>query len=107
KGTGLGLSTVFGIVRQSGGAIRLRSRRGEGTTFEVFLPAVEEPARRSQSGPHQVVARRTETILVVEDEAALRAVARKILETAGYTVLVASSGEEALNQLRRAGRGVQ
>jgi PAS domain S-box-containing protein len=107
KGTGLGLSTVFDIVRQSRGALRLRSGRGEGTTFEVYLPAVEEAARRSQSGPHQAaVARGSETILVVEDEAALRTVARKILETAGYTVLVAASGEDALTQLRRAGRGV-
>jgi len=107
KGTGLGLSTVFGIVRQSGGAIRLRSGPGEGTTFEVYLPSVEEAARRSQSGPHQAaVVRGTETILVVEDEAALRTVARKILETAGYSVLVAASGQEALNLLRHAGRPV-
>jgi signal transduction histidine kinase/CheY-like chemotaxis protein len=102
KGTGLGLSTVFGIVRQSGGAIRLRSARGTGTTFEVYLPAVGEPARRARSGPHQAVVRGTETILVVEDEPALRMVARKILENAGYTVLVAASGDEALAQLHDA-----
>ncbi len=73
KGTGLGLSTVFGIVRQCGGAIRLRSERGAGTTFEVYLPSVADPARRVRSGPHQTVIRGTETILVVEDEPALRA----------------------------------
>jgi two-component system, cell cycle sensor histidine kinase and response regulator CckA len=102
KGTGLGLSTVFGIVRQSGGAIRLRSERGAGTTFEVYLPSVGDAARRTRSGPHQTVVRGTETILVVEDEPALRLVARKILENAGYTVLVASNGEEALTYFRRA-----
>jgi CheY-like chemotaxis protein len=102
KGTGLGLSTVFGIVRQSGGAIRLRSARGIGTTFEVYLPAVGEPPRRARSGPHQAVVRGSETILVVEDEPALRLVARKILENAGYTVLLAGNGEEALALLRPA-----
>jgi PAS domain S-box-containing protein len=102
KGTGLGLSTVFGIVRQCGGAIRLRSERGAGTTFEVYMPAVAEAARRAKSGPHQTVIRGTETILVVEDEPALRLVARKILENAGYAVLVAANGEEALTHLRRA-----
>ena len=103
KGTGLGLSTVFGIVRQCGGAIRLRSERGAGTTFEVYLPSVGDAARRRvRSGPHQTVVRGTETILVVEDEPALRLVARKILENAGYTVLVASNGEEALTFFRRA-----
>jgi PAS domain S-box-containing protein len=102
KGTGLGLSTVFGIVRQCGGAIRLRSERGAGTTFEVYLPSVGDPARRARSGPHQTVVRGTETILVVEDEPALRLVARKILENAGYTVLVAANGDEALTVFRRA-----
>jgi PAS domain S-box-containing protein len=102
KGTGLGLSTVFGIVRQSGGAIRLRSERGAGTTLEVYLPSVGDAARRTRSGPHQAVVRGTETILVVEDEPALRLVARKILENAGYTVMAASNGEEALTYFRRA-----
>jgi two-component system, cell cycle sensor histidine kinase and response regulator CckA len=102
KGTGLGLSTVFGIVRQCGGAVRLRSERGAGTTFEVYLPSVGDPARRVRSGPHQTVVRGTETILVVEDEPALRLVARKILENAGYTVVVAANGEEALTFFRRA-----
>jgi CheY-like chemotaxis protein len=102
KGTGLGLSTVFGIVRQCGGAIRLRSERGTGTAFEVYLPSVGDPARRARSGPHQTVVRGTETILVVEDEPALRLVASKILENAGYTVLLASNGDEALTCFRRA-----
>ena len=102
KGTGLGLSTVFGIVRQCGGAIRLRSERGAGTTFEVYMPSVTDAARRAKSGPHQTVIRGSETILVVEDEPALRHVARKILENAGYAVLLASNGEEALTHLHRA-----
>ena len=102
KGTGLGLSTVFGIVHQCGGAIRLRSRRGAGTAFEVYLPSVGDPARRPARGPHQTVVGGTETILVVEDEPSLRLVTRKILEGAGYTVLAASNGEEALTHFRRA-----
>ncbi len=93
---------MFGIVRQCGGAIRLRSERGVGTTFEVYLPSVADPARRVRSGPHQTVVRGTETILVVEDEPALRLVARKILENAGYSVLVAANGDEALTYFRRA-----
>ena len=101
KGTGLGLSTVFGIVRQCGGAIRVRSELGAGTTFEVYLPSVGDAARRTRSGPHLTVARGTETVLVVEDEPALRLVARKILESAGYTVLVASNGDEALTCFHR------
>lgn len=97
KGTGLGLSTVYGIVRQSGGDIRVRSELGRGTTFTIYLPrdltatvAFNEaaPVTRDFSG--------TETILVVEDEEALREVARRSLAAAGYAVLTAASGHEAL-----------
>ena len=98
KGTGLGLSTVFGIVKQSGGSIYVYSELGRGTTFKVFLPRELSTATATATSP-AMVARRvtgTETILVVEDEEALRKVARRTLEAAGYTVLVAANGEDAL-----------
>jgi PAS domain S-box-containing protein len=98
KGTGLGLSTVYGIVKQSGGDVWVYSEPGQGTTFKIYLPrelAATVPATRS---PPTVSKRPTgaETILVVEDEEALRNVARRTLETAGYTVLTAADGNEAV-----------
>lgn len=98
KGTGLGLSTVYGIVKQSGGAIRVYSERGFGTTIKIYLPriqygtdlaAVPTPARIPET-------RGIETVLLVEDEESLRRLTRKILERNGYTVLVAQDGAEAL-----------
>ncbi len=97
KGTGLGLSTVHGIVTQSGGSIWVYSEPGRGTTFKVYLPrelesSVVPPSER----PPTSVRTGTETILVVEDEKALRRVARRILGAAGYTVLTAAGGPEAI-----------
>jgi len=105
KGTGLGLSTVFGIVKQHGGHIELRSEIGNGTTFTIYLPRVEgisvAPGPRAQ-GPS---AGGSETVLLVEDEAGVRGVILSILQRAGYEVLVASSGAEALERSsRHAGR---
>ncbi len=99
KGTGLGLSTVYGIVNQSGGSIEVNSEIGKGTTFRIYLPRIEEATRKDQ--PDQDVTARagTETILIVEDEGALRHLARRALLSAGYTVLAAGSGEEALRLL--------
>jgi two-component system, cell cycle sensor histidine kinase and response regulator CckA len=97
KGTGLGLSTVFGIVRQSGGSIRVRSELGKGTTMEIYLPAAvaERPAvSLAEPGPLRMP-HGTETILLVEDDAGVRNLAHAILARAGYRVLVAQSGEEA------------
>ena len=100
KGTGLGLSMVYGIVKQSGGNIWVYSEPGRGTTFKVYLPrepgdavATQRPARAVTS------AAGSETILVVEDDDAVRKLAARILGAAGYTVLVASSGGEALQAL--------
>lgn len=97
KGTGLGLSTVYGIVKQSGGNIWVYSELGMGTTFKIYLPR-ELSARATLPRLQAVLepATGTETILVVEDEESLRKVARRALEIAGYKVLTAGAGDEAL-----------
>ena len=99
KGTGLGLSTVDGIVRQSGGSVRVDSEPGKGTTFKIYLPRVVDAASASPSAPAAATARGSETILLVEDEEALRRLTARMLRSAGYAVLVAASGEEALLML--------
>jgi hypothetical protein len=98
KGTGLGLSTVFGIVQQSGGSVLAYSEPGEGTTMKVYLPRtdVASAAAVHALAPDVRGRRGSETILLVEDEEAVRALARTILERAGYTVLEAQNGGEAL-----------
>jgi len=101
KGTGLGLATCQTIVQQSGGHIGVHSEVGKGTTFKAYFPRVEQPlevaARPIQAGP---LPRGTETLLVVEDEPAVRHLACSILEAQGYTVLCASNGQEGLRAVR-------
>lgn len=99
KGTGLGLSTVYGVVKQSGGFIWVYSELGKGATFKIYLPRVEEAvedAGHPTTTPQ--VMRGTETILLAEDEQDVREVAREFLESAGYTVLLAANGQEALEK---------
>jgi PAS domain S-box-containing protein len=97
KGTGLGLSTVYGIVKQSGGDILVYSEIGVGTTFKVYLPRADQAAEAPHVSPALTEqGRGTETVLLVEDEDGVRALARKVLHKGGYTVLEARNGGEAL-----------
>jgi PAS domain S-box-containing protein len=98
KGTGLGLATVYGIVKQSGGDIRLYSEVGAGTTFKIYLPRVAEPVAPADPAASAVipVPRGDETVLLVEDEPEVRDLAREILEGGGYTVLQACDAQEAV-----------
>ncbi|HTH47482.1 MAG TPA: ATP-binding protein, partial [Candidatus Limnocylindria bacterium] len=97
KGTGLGLATVYGIVKQHRGWIELQSTVGEGTTFHVHFPVADRPvAARPVVAPANELPRGSEVILVVEDEPALRALAKLVLQRCGYTVLEAASGVAAL-----------
>jgi signal transduction histidine kinase/CheY-like chemotaxis protein len=97
KGTGLGLSMVHGIVIQSGGCIDVESEPGEGTRFTIYLPRSEETAVAEKPSTANVgPLEGTETVLLVEDEQALRALARRVLGVYGYTILEAGNGEEAL-----------
>jgi two-component system cell cycle sensor histidine kinase/response regulator CckA len=100
KGTGLGLSTVYGIVKQSDGYLDVSTAVGEGTTFTIYLPRIEEPAREKRE---EEVAHRSsgaETVLLVEDESGVRHLVSRMLRSSGYTVLEASDGAEALDLCR-------
>lgn len=96
KGTGMGLSTVYGIVKQNGGRIWVDSEPGEGTTFNVFLPYSSEPLTEQAVSLRSGDSRGSGTILVVEDEDAVRSLTRMILERSGYRVLESANAEEAL-----------
>jgi CheY-like chemotaxis protein len=98
KGTGLGLATVHGIVTRSGGSVNVYSEIGKGTSFKVYLPRVDAAEMVVQPSPPPPVSplrAGAETVLVVDDAEGLRALARRLLQPQGYTVLVAASAEEA------------
>ncbi|MFQ5694499.1 MAG: PAS domain S-box protein [Terriglobia bacterium] len=105
KGTGLGLATVYGIVKQSDGYIWVYSEPGQGTTFKIYLPRVEQEVLAA-SGPAAFKVQRhpergSETIMLVEDETGVRSLARRFLEESGYTVLLARDAAEALLVVER------
>jgi len=108
KGTGLGLAVVYGIVKQSGGSIQIYSEPGLGTTFKVYLPKAEAASEKPEGITGNKRSRRaTETVLLVEDEAAVRSLLRDILESNGYVVLEASRAEEALEASEQHGGLIQ
>jgi CheY-like chemotaxis protein/two-component sensor histidine kinase len=98
KGTGLGLSTVYGIVQQSGGAIKVESREGEGSLFRVYLPRVEgrSPSAKRAGASSASPGTRGGRLLLVEDDSAARRALDEFLREDGHTVLVAANGAEAL-----------
>jgi CheY-like chemotaxis protein len=102
KGTGLGLATVYGIVKQSDGYIWVYSEPGQGTTFKIYLPRVEAAAEPPAPKPTPPTSLRgSETVLLAEDEEAVRNLTRRVLAAHGYTVLVAADGQEALRLAAR------
>jgi|GEM_PF-983571 len=106
KGTGLGLSTVYGIVQQSGGGIEVESAPQKGATFRIFLPRSQERVPEQVIGTQAPAAPGCETLLLAEDDTAVRRLIRRTLESRGYQVLVAESGTEALEVARRHAEGI-
>jgi CheY-like chemotaxis protein len=96
KGTGLGLATVYGIVKQSGAHICVYSELGKGSSFKIYLPAVDEKTNFQPQEEKTEKKLGKETLLIVEDESSIRSLARRILESFGYRILDASNGDEAL-----------
>jgi len=105
KGTGLGLATVYGIVKQHRGWVDVESTVGKGTTFRIYFPVANEPAEAPAMETEPLLRPNrhngVETILVVEDEAAVRALARRIFQNCGYRVLEAASGDQAVEIINR------
>ena len=97
KGTGLGLSTVYGIVQQHGGFADVQSRPGEGSTFRIYFPEQDAPPLPVEAKEQAPPATGRETILLAEDEDTVRRLATRILERAGYNVIAASDGQQAID----------
>jgi CheY-like chemotaxis protein len=97
KGTGLGLATVYGVVRQGGGHLVVDSEPGRGTTFRIYLPRIDGDAAGGPDAGGQSLPRGTETVLLVEDEEAVRTLTRQALAACGYRVLEAADGAQGLH----------
>ncbi len=107
KGTGLGLSTVYGIVRQNGGTVGIKSEPGNGTTFTIYLPRMDEDSDTPRPvGPSKIITEPSEIILLVEDNDMVRGLAHTVLVAQHYTVLAARTGEDALQMVRQEVRKV-
>jgi CheY-like chemotaxis protein len=107
EGTGLGLSTVYGIIKQSGGHVAVFSEPGRGSTFKVYLPHIDMAESNPMLGPAMSrMPRGSETIVLVDDDEGVRAVARRILQRVGYTVLSAPDGVEAIRLIGESGGDV-
>ena len=106
EGTGLGLAMVYGIVKSHGGHIMVYSEPDVGTTFKMYFPTIEDVATSGQFKFESEVPGGSETILIVDDEELIRDLGRKILEQAGYTVLEAEKGEQAVETYRTSGQEI-
>jgi CheY-like chemotaxis protein len=102
-GTGLGLATVYGIVKQSGGHIAVQSEVGRGSTFQIYLPRVTAERAAAEPERRPAATGGSETVLLVDDDDGVRHVIQRVLQRAGYKVLGASSGEEAIRICERSG----
>jgi two-component system, cell cycle sensor histidine kinase and response regulator CckA len=100
KGTGLGLAMAYGVVKQAGGHVWVYSEVGHGTTFKIYLPRIDEPVEKTMRPDVPLPARGWETILLVEDDDSLRAIAREILEEHGYRVIVGGDPGQAIETAR-------
>jgi len=106
EGTGLGLSTVHGIVTEHGGYIQVKSEPGQGTSFTIYWPSVDEVSQTVSEEAKKTLTRGSETILVVEDDVKIKELFMEMLESQGYRVLCAGSGEEALELFRQSDKSV-
>lgn len=106
KGTGLGLATVYGIVRQHQGMVQVYSEVGSGTTFKIYIPSLQTTTEKKEHAITERARGGTETILLADDNAAILKLAERILKDAGYTVLTATNGREALEVFERNGEDI-
>jgi PAS domain S-box-containing protein len=107
KGTGLGLSITYGIIKQYGGHIDVASKPGHGTTFTIYLPRTEQCEPSAPHAPQPRADVGTETILVVEDDASIRALFREVLQAGGYRVITAVDGQDAISRFHEHGDDIQ